>query len=258
MKILWIALFVAPPAFAIVGGQTPGAQDPVRGVTVVVSNSGQSDNCTGTKIAPNYILTAGHCKNLAEVIYTSDGKKVQVVQKWNHPKWAPNTKDSYDFAILKISPGLPGPYAKIADASTTPKKGDKVWLAGYGDTQPGVWSDPSLNKISVNVDDPDFSPSGIAVEGHNYGPCAGDSGGPGYIMKNGQVIVWGADSADKPDSETLCGGGEIYAKVVTAHDWIQSVLAGKQPVMETATVKSLDPPLSLSFIGAPDGSESAR
>ena len=64
MKILprviaGLALLLAAPAHAIVGGGAPSADGVGRSVVTIVGSRGNF--CTGALIAPKLVLTAAHC-----------------------------------------------------------------------------------------------------------------------------------------------------------------------------------------------------
>ena len=54
-----LALLVAAPAGAIVGGGVPSAEGVGRSVVTIVGSRGNF--CTGALIAPRLVLTAAHC-----------------------------------------------------------------------------------------------------------------------------------------------------------------------------------------------------
>src|SRR5664279_260907 len=54
-----LALLVASPAHAIVGGGAPSAEGIGRSVVTIVGSRGNF--CTGTLIAPKLVLTVAHC-----------------------------------------------------------------------------------------------------------------------------------------------------------------------------------------------------
>ena len=54
-----LALLLAVPAHAIVGGGAPSTEGVARSVVTIVGSRGNF--CTGALIAPQLVLTAAHC-----------------------------------------------------------------------------------------------------------------------------------------------------------------------------------------------------
>jgi secreted trypsin-like serine protease len=48
------------------------------------------------------------------------------------------------------------------------------------------------------------------------GACSGDSGGPAYVLKNGQYFLWGITSRGTPG----CNEEGVYTNVLTYRDWV--------------------------------------
>lgn len=48
------------------------------------------------------------------------------------------------------------------------------------------------------------------------GACSGDSGGPAYVLKNGQYFLWGITSRGTPG----CNEEGVYTNVLTYKDWV--------------------------------------
>lgn len=59
--------------------------------------------------------------------------------------------------------------------------------------------------------------------GGGFDSCKGDSGGPAYIMVNGERRVAGLTSRAVKDHEFVCGDGGIYTRVDTQVEYIESV-----------------------------------
>lgn len=119
---------------------------------------------------------------------------------------------------------MPGPIAELADESTTPKNGERGWLAGYGGRKLSSNNDP-LRKLEVRMTDRDYSPSAVTVQTIAGGAaCDGDSGGPGYTERDNRILVWGIDSAPL-DGDATCSSREVLAKVAAERDWIKKILS---------------------------------
>src|SRR6476469_9153955 len=93
---------------AIVGGETvPAGRWPD---TVAVL--GSAGSCTGTLIAPDLVLTAGHCANINPVrvvANTNDyavaqGIKVNVTRTTAYPNW----QTMYDVAVVELASPISG------------------------------------------------------------------------------------------------------------------------------------------------------
>ena len=210
------------PACAISKGVSVPEDDPIRPVTVSVYSD--DDDCSGVKIASNLILTARHCRldRSSRAIFP-DGSSYKILRRLVRSTKRTSRRNEYDFAILIIAANLPGPVALIADEP--PENGSMAWIAGYGGKKLTRTANP-LRKLPVEMIDSDYSPSAASVRTLMGGAvCDGDSGGPGYILVRGQIVVWGIDSAPL-DGGPGCSSREVYANVTSERDWIRTIVAG--------------------------------
>ena len=88
-----------------------GSQVPAGKWPDAVAVLGTSGTCTGTLVAPDVVLTAGHCADIDPVrvavdtpTYTDGGVRVAVAQVIPYPDW----KNSYDVAVLVLAQPIEG------------------------------------------------------------------------------------------------------------------------------------------------------
>lgn len=177
--------------------------------------------CTGTLISPTVVLTAAHCventgaQSLA--IYVGDNPRTDsnpefhgVSEVFSHPNYNP-VRTINDLALLRlqstvtsVTPVPPLP----ADLGFTNSDNGNLQLefVGFGRTETGS-SDQKLVANAI------FAGTGCVVNGcgfglttaearnamisysqFNEGPCNGDSGGPAFVVRNGNVYVGGMTS----------------------------------------------------------------
>jgi len=231
-----LALFVgasASPVFAITGGVT-GPSDLAAQTVLIVSTRGSS--CTGTVIARNLVITAGHCvQPKASYAISIDGafpRVVQVARIVLHPKYDPHQfetrKPSPDMAILKIAEPLPARFhpARLATDRTLPKPGDAFTLAGYGFSVDG---DPDTMGKVRTVSLPAVGITGgimvrlSAGNGSSAGACTGDSGGPAFVDNGGGVyaVIGVVSWSTGPANTAGCGGLTGVTPLVLHRGWIE-------------------------------------
>jgi len=198
---LW-AIAITVPAFAINGG-VEGPPELAAHTVFIVSTRGSY--CTGTVLANNLIITAGHCvqpaANYAVTLRDGGSSRVVAISKIVlHPHYDPKQfetlKPSPDMAILKIAEPLPARYksAKIATDVALPRVGDVFVLAGFGFAVDG--DETTLGKLRSVALPAIGTTGGIMVrlssgKDSSVGACTGDSGGP--IFREGVlagVIGW--------------------------------------------------------------------
>lgn len=122
--VLVMSLILAGTALAITNGQPDGGEHPYVGLLVFDYDGGPAWRCSGALIAPNVVLTAGHCTDGAEAARIWFDEEVSAV--WDDP---------------------PGEYPFGGSTST---EGTPYTNPGYG---PGDFSNglPGFSKRDVGI-----------------------------------------------------------------------------------------------------------
>jgi secreted trypsin-like serine protease len=198
-------------ADGIVGGKKIDATNIAGQSTVGIYSSDVGYICTGTLVAPNVVLTAGHCVDpkAKEIVIIfapemKNAKKDQirkVVQSVVHPQYGHEVKakDMYDVALMKFEGQAPAQY-KVApmlfDRSAI-RTDSRTIVAGYGlswtiGPKAGAGT---LRTTDLKISDANFSNTEVLLDQSiTRGICSGDSGGPAYLSINGVLHVWGVAS----------------------------------------------------------------
>ena len=239
----------ASPAAAIVGGHdtAAGAYPSVARITF-----GSSFLCTGTLIAPNWVLTAGHCGSMTGAAVASPaswpaalisvkiggdtasaGESVPVAKAVVEPNYLANS--GYDITLLQLSRNSTKTPTKVAGSSETaswaPTTLEKI--VGWGTTSEGGSTPNHLQEAQVPVTTDaycagaysDFDATTMLCAGYPQGgvdTCQGDSGGPMFGTVSGVLRVVGATSFGQGCAQPNYPG--VYARVgdTTLREWVRS------------------------------------
>jgi len=247
-----LTLLPAPGASAIVGGTAApaGAYTSVAEVTF----GGGSFLCTGTLIAPNYVLTAGHCGSPTGATGVStpiawpaatinvriggltrgSGERVAVSSATVHPNYLLGA--GYDITLLKLAANSTKTPTPIAGSALR-----NIWdvddlqkIAGFGATKEGGSASNTLQHAQVPINSDvvcgnaysDFDLKSMVCAGYPQGgtdTCQGDSGGPMFgTTTAGALRVTGATSFGEGCARP--GKPGVYARVAdsTLREWIRS------------------------------------
>lgn len=221
-------LLGAAPAQAIVGGRE-GAGIPGAASAVMVLTSG-GGVCSGVVVAPDAVLTAGHC--VAGVgenrVHYRDaaGRPVlaEVAARLLHPAYDGDAirgrTRSIDLALLRTRDPLPARFAPAPLSAAMPRAGQSLTLAGYGAARGNDRRSIGRYRGAVlSVVEP-YGPSRILVwlKAPGAGGCQGDSGGP--ILDGEAVVALAAWVKD------ACGGLTQGILLGPQRDWIDRTLSG--------------------------------
>ena len=199
----------------------------------------EEPGCTGTLIAPDLVVTAGHCISGVTSVkvgvtdLNAEGESIPVVNAIEHP----DSFTTYDVGLLILERPAEVTPRVLATGCVLERylaDGAPVAIVGWGATdQQGERSTNLLMEAESSVTDIDctsgrgcnasVSPGGeLAAGGDNVDSCFGDSGGPLYLLTDVGEFLVGVTSRGYDDASVPCGEGGIYVRPDAVLDWIEA------------------------------------
>lgn len=282
---------------AVVGGQVAAASTFPWLAYVLDFKGRMVGQCTGTVIAPNLVLTAGHCGEEVETGTIDAPSGYRVVT--GTTDWASESERQVsgvsrvivypgfdrssltgDAALLVLSRPTSAPTIALAGEgeSGLSAAGSEAVVAGWGQTYPEEesltrrlrWAATVVQRTAYcSVDAAPFYPGRelCAVDPPSFatGPCKGDSGGP--LVANGASgpVEIGLVSHGPADCSTR--HPSVYTRVEAisswAQEWVRALDSGAAAPHSTAATApasstTTTSPATLPEVGATAPSRSAR
>ncbi len=234
---------VATLGLPIVNGQPDTSDEHMAVVGITFGNY----MCSGTLIAPDVVLTAGHCagspassysvKFSHGLIYMPTATR-SVSEVHRHPDYDANYVIN-DIALLRLSEPAPDdivpiPFLPEALKITDSDIGSPIEFVGFGQTEAGSAGKKMhfTGEIKWLCDSDSYCPHTANIYGMPHtlcfdqqlgGACEGDSGGPGFIKRQGREFVAAVTSYGDNQGCTIYG---CSTKVDAFQDFITDYTGG--------------------------------
>ena len=232
-----LALLIAAPAAAIVGGGVPSAEGVGRSVVTIVGSRGNF--CSGALIAPKLVLTVAHCVQpgatykIVEYGADKQPRLQDVTSVAVHPGFNMAAISAHrataDVALLQLDSPPKGKNAAILGVPQLPiAAGNRFTIAGIGVTIRGEGSSGGTIRVAglVATGQPGtlqirlVDPVGKGAR-DGLGACTGDSGGPVFEDRPGGAAIVGVISwSTGPNGSAGCGGLTGVTPLTLYRDWI--------------------------------------
>ena len=128
---------------------------------VLLSDEDNNNQCAGSLILPNVVLTAAHCEvrvRIAQIgvdnrlqSFTTPGVQTYTIEKKVvHPRYIETGRDC-DFLLLKLSRSSDVTPIKLNDDAYAPSVTSVVTAVGWGAMKEGGYMSATLNQVNLNV-----------------------------------------------------------------------------------------------------------
>ena len=247
LALIAVLALSVTPAMAIVGGDDaePGEYPAVAKITF------GAFSCTGTLIAPDAVLSAGHCGSATGAAVASpaaypaalvnvriggtnsgEGELVPTKSVTVHPSYLVNA--GYDISVIKLTRASTKAPVKVAGAGEGSlwSAGTLETIVGWGTTSEGGSAPSVLQEAQVPITTDaycagaysDFDATTMVCAGYPQGgtdTCQGDSGGPMFGGTGAGMRVVGATSYGEGCARP--GKPGVYARVGDSllREWIR-------------------------------------
>ena len=229
----------------IVGGDLEPGWPAVGALTLLFPDGFYTGSfCTGTLIAPDWILTAAHCldemdqESLSAIhLYLGpnsrggwdnlpvEGELIPTQGVYIHPGFSSESiLPLHDLGLIQLSDPLeilPIPMLSRWEASLM----SPIFFVGYGVSDGSGQSEGGL-KRSTTLQLLELQERSFLSQAQGTGVCFGDSGGPALLRAEGGWRLAGINSASSGDEEIPCSGGSIQIRVDSYLPWIEAQMRG--------------------------------
>jgi secreted trypsin-like serine protease len=233
-----LALVACLAVLAPVVGGSPVSANQFPDVVLVAGWTGM---CSGVLVAPDVVLTAGHCSEIdpqAVLVGSIDyavpnGRLLSIATLIAYPDW----QHTFDVAVIVLAEPVVDVVPRAIGDDCVAADGDDLRVVGFGLVAPGgSGASTALESALVAVDDATCTTdpacrSAIAPDaelvagGSGATACFGDSGGPllAPAAANGApAVLVGVVSRATGEAATPCESPSVYVRADAVAPWIEA------------------------------------